>query len=172
MDAEVLSGSGKALGMAELYRLHAASAGRLAYFLLGNREAAEDLVHDAFIKVLGRWGHLRKRDSFSAYLNKTIVNLSKNHHRHRSVERAYLEKEKRAAQETIVPSPDMAEKDELWTALQALPHRQRAAIVLRFFGDLSEHQTADVLDCSPAAVNSMVSRGLDTLRSIVPDLGV
>ena len=172
MDAEVLGTSDTPQSMAELYRRHAAGAGRLAYFLVGDKELAEDLVHDAFVRVLGRWGDVRKRSAFTAYLNRTIVNLSKKHYRRKSVERAYLQREGHLAAPAAVPAPDPAERDELWMALQSLPHRQRAAVVLRYFGDMSEHQAAEVMECSPAAINSLVARALDALRSSIPDLGV
>jgi RNA polymerase sigma factor (sigma-70 family) len=59
---------------------------------------------------------------------------------------------------------DFAERDAMWTALQGLPTRQRAAVVLRYYEDLSERETADVLGCSLGAVNQLVARGIATLR--------
>ncbi len=63
--------------------------------------------------------------------------------------------------------PDVALRDEMWRALQLLPQRQRAAIVLRFYEDLSEAATAEVLHCPVGTVKSLVSRGLARLRSEV-----
>lgn len=148
----------------ELYARHAPSALRLAYLLTGDRALAEDLVHDAFVRVVGRFGHLRVPDAFDAYLRRTIVNLHTSHLRRRRVERTFLERERASARTTTVSMPDVAAREELWIAVRALPARQRAAIVLRYFEDLSERQVADALRCSPAAVKSLVARATETLR--------
>ncbi|HYN35658.1 MAG TPA: sigma factor, partial [Actinomycetota bacterium] len=71
--------------MEELYAAHAQRVGRLSYFLVGDRELAEDLVQEAFLKVFARWGNLRDPQSFAAYLNRTIVNLAHKTHRRRRV---------------------------------------------------------------------------------------
>lgn len=65
------------------------------------------------------------------------------------------------------PSSRIEDRDVLWTALGELPERQRAAVVLRYYEDLTEDQVADVLRCSPRAVNSLVSRAMATLRARV-----
>src|SRR6266576_4362892 len=82
--------------LAELYVRHAAEATRLAYLLTGDRQLAEDLVQDAFVKLAGRLVHLRDPGAFHAYLRRTVVNLSNSHFRRRKVERAYLEREQGA----------------------------------------------------------------------------
>jgi DNA-directed RNA polymerase specialized sigma24 family protein len=63
--------------MAELYATCAPDAVRLAFLLTGDRHLAEDLVHEAFVKMLGRFGDLRNPESFRAYLTRTVVNLTK-----------------------------------------------------------------------------------------------
>ena len=63
--------------------------------------------------------------------------------------------------------PDVGARQDLWHALGELTPRQRAAIVLRFYEDLSERETAAVLRCSPAAVKSLVARAMDTLRATI-----
>src|SRR5262245_51719929 len=73
----------------ELYIRHAPAGFRLALLLTGDRALAEDIVQDAFVRVVGRFGHLRAGSSFEAYLRRTIVNLTKNTWRRRSVERAH-----------------------------------------------------------------------------------
>jgi RNA polymerase sigma-70 factor (sigma-E family) len=154
--------------LAELYRLHASSAARLAYLMTGDEARAEDLVHDAFVKVAGRFGDLRDPDAFGPYLKRTVVNLANSFFRRRRLERAYLEREGRhAAREATVRHEDAETREGLWHALLTLPPRQRAAIVLRFYEDLSEAQTADVLGVPVGTVKSMVSRGLNTLRGLV-----
>ena len=74
----------------DLYVRNAPGALRLAYFLTGNRELAEDLVQEAFVRVAGRFRHLRVPDAFDAYLRRTIVNLSTSQLRRTKLERAYV----------------------------------------------------------------------------------
>jgi RNA polymerase sigma-70 factor (sigma-E family) len=153
-------------GMEELYVAHAQRAGRLAYFLVGDRDLAQDLVQEAFLKVFARWGNLREAHSFAAYLNRTIVNLTHKAHRRRRVERRYLDKQPRL--EAVAPEPDYETADELWRQLQLLPQRQRTAIVLRYYEDLSDHQAAEAMGCSETAIASLVQRALGTLRKNAP----
>ncbi len=149
--------------MEELYTANSQRAGRLAYFLVGDRELAQDLVQEAFLKVFARWGNLRDPHSFAAYLNRTIVNMAHKTHRRRRVERRYLDKQPRL--EAVAPTRDYATADDLWRQLQTLPQRQRTAVVLRYYEDLSEAQTAEVLRCPVGTVKSLVSRGLAQLRA-------
>jgi RNA polymerase sigma-70 factor (sigma-E family) len=149
--------------LAELYERHVPAASRLAYLLTGDRGLAEDLVQEAFVRVVGRFRHLRVPDAFEAYLRRTIVNLNTSQLRRRRLERAYLEREGRAVTETTMPDVDA--RDELWGAVLALPPRQRAAIVLRYYEDLSERDTADALGCTTAAAKSLVARAMQTLRA-------
>ena len=144
-----------------LYAAHAPDAARLAYLLTGDRALAEDLTQEAFVRMFGRFRDLRHPEAFAAYLRKTVVNLVRSHFRRRGVERNYLERESRLARTT----EQAAGHDEMWDALRGLTHRQRAAIVLRYYEDLSEAQTADVLGCAVGTVKSLVSRGLDQLRA-------
>ena len=153
--------------MDALYRAHAAEALRLGYLLTGNRALAEDLVQDAFVKVLGRFHDLRSRDAFWWYLRRTIVNLSTSHFRRRRVERAWLDRQ-RPDQEAPAPH-DLGERERLRMALLRLRPEQRAAIVLRFYEDLSEADTAEALGMPPGTVKSTVSRGLERLRQELPD---
>lgn len=151
--------------LADLYRRHAPDAVRLAWLITGNEAQAEDLAHDAFIRVAGRFGDLRDPDAFNAYLKRTVINLANSFFRRRRVERAFLETEGRAVRpsaETIEHDP--VEREQMWRTLMVLPPRQRTAIVLRFYEDLSEAQTADLLQCPVGTVKSLVSRGLETLR--------
>jgi RNA polymerase sigma-70 factor (sigma-E family) len=150
--------------MADLYSAFAPGAARLAYLLTGDTHLAEDLVQEAFLRMLGRFENLRKPASFQAYLHRTIVNLSRKHWRRRELESRYAGREQTLKEH--VDAPDVETTDEMWAAVQALPYRQRAAIVLRFYEDLSEHQTAELLDCSPKAVRSLVGRAKDSLRTM------
>ena len=151
--------------LGDLYLRHADSAVRLAYLMTGDRVLAEDLVQDAFVKLAGRLVHVRDPGAFDAYLRRTVVNLAYSHFRHKRVERSYLRRQAGAAN----PPPaggheDLGVREELWRALLGLSGRQRAAIVLRFYEDLSEAQTAEILGCPTGTVKSLVSRGLEALR--------
>jgi RNA polymerase sigma-70 factor (sigma-E family) len=150
--------------LASLYEDHAARAFRLAYLLTGDRELAEDLVQDAFLKLIGRFTDLRSPESFDVYLRRTVVTLSYGVFRRRRTERAYLARELGLARRNSEAFPDVERKDELWTQLQRIAPRQRAALVLRYYEDLSEQQAADVLGCSLRTVKSLVARGIQAMR--------
>lgn len=149
--------------LGELYVRHAPEGIRLAFLLTGDRALAEDLVQEAFARLVGRLRHLRDPGAFGHYLRRTIVNLATSHFRRRRVERAYLERLARDPVPGTNPNEDLDQT--MHEALLALPERQRAAIVLRFYEDLSDVQTAEVLRCSAGTVRSLVSRGMRTLRS-------
>lgn len=146
-----------------LYLRHAPAATRLAYLITGDAHLAQDIAQEAFIRVTGRFGHLRSPGAFDAYLRRAVVNLCTSQFRHRKVERAYLEREARRPPPNV-DSPTVGEHDELRSALRELPPRQRAAVVLRYYEDLSEQQTGEVLGISASAVRSLVLRAMTTLR--------
>jgi len=146
--------------IAELYTAHAPDARRVAYLLVGDRATAEDITQDAFVRVLGRFANLRKPEAFRSYLMRTVVSLTKNHHRRRALERRHPEP---PASNTLTHERD----DDLLDALKELPERQRTALVLRYCEDLSEHQTAEIMQTSTKAVKSLVTRGLVALREEV-----
>jgi RNA polymerase sigma-70 factor (sigma-E family) len=134
---------------------------RSAYLLLGDRDHAEDLVQTALIKTLRAWPRLAATEAAEAYTRTTMVRLagrwSRRHWRgeipsdiHDSVEAG--------------PAADPALDLDVRAALAALPWSQRAVLVLRYFDDLSEQDTAAVLRCRPGTVKSRASRALATLR--------
>lgn len=153
-------------GLDRLYRLHAPEALRLAYLITGDRALAEDLTQDAFVKVLGRFRDLRDRDAFWWYLRRTIVNLSRSHLRRRRVERAYLERQTAPA---AAEPTDLGDRERIRLALLELRPEQRAAVVLRYYEDLSEADTAAILGRPVGTVKSMVSRGIEHLRKELKD---
>jgi RNA polymerase sigma-70 factor (sigma-E family) len=146
-----------------LYIDHAPAALRFAYYLSGDREQARDLVQDAFIRAAGRFAYLRKPDVFEAYLRRTIFNLHTSRLRRLRLERAYLAREA-SRPPNVGDQPDPVERDAVWRAILELPVRQRAAIVLRFYEDLSERESADIVGCSVGALNQLVARATATLR--------
>jgi RNA polymerase sigma-70 factor (sigma-E family) len=152
--------------LGELYRLHASDGARLAYLLTGSKPLAEDLVQEAFVRLYGRFRDLRDPGAFEWYLRRTIVNLVRSHFRRLRVERAYVQRRGRERAPVADP-PDPGTREELWKALLELPERERTAIVLRYYEDLSEARTAEVMGCPAGTVKSLVSRGTERLRQIV-----
>jgi RNA polymerase sigma-70 factor (sigma-E family) len=163
-DARVSATPGENEGgrLGELYERHSPDAVRLAYLITGDRGLAEDLVQEAFVRMFGRFRDLRSADAFPWYLRRTVVNLANSHFRHAKVERTYVERTGRMPDEW---APEVGARQEMWEALQRLPDRQRAAIVLRYYEDMTEAQTAEVLGCRLGTVKSLVSRGVEALRT-------
>jgi RNA polymerase sigma-70 factor (sigma-E family) len=145
-----------------LYRAHAPAALRFALMLTGERELAEDLVQEAFVRVAAKLDSLRERDAFGAYLTRAVANLAKSHFRHQQVV-ARHERTLGIGRLADDPAETVAD-DGLIRALQRLPVRQRAVIVLRYYNDASNEEIADVLAMPVGTVKSLLSRGLAKLR--------
>jgi RNA polymerase sigma-70 factor (sigma-E family) len=148
--------------LADLYWRHADGAVRLAFLLTGDRHAAEDIAQDAFVRLFGRFQDLRSPDAFEVYLHRTVVNLSRDRFR-----RLKLERDRATEVNTFRPSEDTSkieDRELIRKTLRGLPQRQQEALVLRYYLDLSEQQTAEVLQCSVAAVKSLVARATASLR--------
>lgn len=143
--------------LSDLYWRYADSGVRLAWLLTGDRHAAEDIVQDSFVRVFSRFQDLRKPEAFEVYLRRTIVNLSRDRFRKLRLEREHVARQKDSFAVADIAS-SVEDRELIRSALRSLPHRQRAALVLRFYVDLSEQDTAEVLQCSVAAVKSLVSR--------------
>jgi RNA polymerase sigma factor (sigma-70 family) len=150
--------------MADLYVAHAPDAFRLAYLLTGDREAAADIVQDAFVRLVGRFRDLREPQSFGPYLRSTVVNLSRDRFRRLRSERARVSRQRALRHEEGTTEPDVEARDVIGQALRSLPYRQQAALILRYYEDLSEHETAQTLRCSVSAVKALVTRGTSALR--------
>ncbi|MFE4973948.1 SigE family RNA polymerase sigma factor [Kitasatospora sp. NPDC056651] len=136
---------------------------RTAYLLTGDYHEAEDVVQATFAKVFRNWSRISRLEEPDAYVHRALVNNNLSRHRRRRV------------RQLLVPVlPDRAsagggghrveERSVLIQALAELPPRQRAAVVLRYWEDMSERQVAEVLGCSPGNVKSQASRGLAKLR--------
>jgi RNA polymerase sigma-70 factor (sigma-E family) len=147
----------------ELYAVQIAPLQRLAFLLTGDHHLAEDIAQHAFVKFYRRFFDLREHAAAPAYLRRTVVNLARSHHRRVRRERTHLQREQAVV---LVAQPDVEEHDLIVQAVANLPYRQRAAIVLRFYEDLSEHQAAEALNCSPAAMKSLTARAIASLRGM------
>lgn len=146
----------------DLYAAHGAEALRLAYLMTGDRALAEDVAQEAFVRLLRGFHNLRNPDAFRPYLLRTVTNLTNSHFRKSKRERNFARLETEHRSEDPV---DLGSRDMLWSALLRLPARQRTALVLHYCHDLSEQQTADVMQISLKALKSLVGRGLAKLRS-------
>jgi RNA polymerase sigma-70 factor (sigma-E family) len=138
---------------------------RTAVLLTGDRQAGEDLVQEAYERIYVHWPRIRA-GAPEAYARKTLTNLATNRWRTRSRRPTEVEFAANHDRPTPDGSDRHAVRDELLTALRALPPRQRAVIVLRFYDDLTETQAAEALGCSVGTVKSQTSRALDRLRLI------
>jgi RNA polymerase sigma-70 factor (sigma-E family) len=133
---------------------------RLAALLLGRSEGAEDLAQDAFVKAAMKIEALPD-DEVGPYLRRVLLNLWKNRLRRLAVERRFRF---RVARPDVEQPGTFEERDAMWRAVQALPSRQRACLVLRYYEDLSERTVAEIMGCSVGTVKSQTSRGLARLR--------
>ena len=168
-DAEIGCDEPQVGALEDLYLRHAPEAVRLAFLLTRDGATAEDIAQEAFVRVAGRFHHMRSPGAFDAYLRRTVVNLCMSHHRRQRMAREYAH---RAASgpgltEPSVGLPDIETRDEVRAALALLPIRQHAAVVLRFYADLSEQQVADALGCSVTAARSLVFRAMGALRTTI-----
>lgn len=156
----------RAESFAAVFNAHHRRAVRLAYLLTSDPDVAEDVVAEAFANVWVQWDQGRVED-VGPYLRRAVVNNIRSRHRREVV--AMREFERRTGDGRGVRTFDeaAADRDEVWQALQRLPDRQRAAIVLRYYEDLSEADTAEVLEVSVGTVKSQVSRGMDRLREVL-----
>jgi RNA polymerase sigma-70 factor (sigma-E family) len=141
---------------------------RAAYLMVGDTALAQDLVQEALTKTYVAWPRLRDVANAEAYARKAITTTAiswfrrKGWNNERSTERL-------PEGASGDHADDVATSTALWEALQALPARQRAAVVLRFYGDLTETQTAAAMGCAVGTVKSQVSAALTKLRARLGD---
>jgi RNA polymerase sigma-70 factor (sigma-E family) len=138
---------------------------RLAFLLSGDLDTAEDLLQSAYAKVLPRWDRIRTYADPDAYMRRVMVNARTSAWR------------RLRGREVLMPDPpDLTGVDptaahvdgeDLRRALMSLPAKQRAAVVLRYYCDLSGAETAALMGVSVGTVKSQTSRGLSRLRDLV-----
>lgn len=141
----------------------------MALLLTGRHRAeAEDLLQDVLERAYRRWGRITRNGDPDPYVRKMMVNASADRWRRLR----YRREEPLAVGSSAVADGDqagrVADRDVLLRALAGLPPHQRAVLVLRYFEDLTEAQTAAALGCTVGAVKSQASRALARLRSITP----
>jgi RNA polymerase sigma-70 factor (sigma-E family) len=151
--------------LVHLYRAHYAALVRLAILLADDNATAEDLVQDAFVQLHRNAKRLRDPGAALGYLRACVVNGGRSRLRRLQTSRAHLASQ---TAEAHAPSPDehvlLTEgQREVLAAVQALPERQRQVLVLRYYADCTEADTADALGISIGAVKSHAHRAIASL---------
>ena len=138
---------------------------RAAYLMVGDAQLAQDLVQEALTKTYVAWPRLRDPSRVEAYTRKAITTTAIGWFRKKSWGERTVETMPDGGQ--AGHADDVDQRAWLWQALQELPVRQRAAIVLRYYEDLHDSSIAELLGCSPVTVRTQVKRALATLRAQV-----
>ena len=157
--------SGATGGVTALYQAHAVGLIRLAIVMLGDRGAAEDVVQDAFLGLYRHWDRLADPGNALTYVRSAVLNRCRN---------ALRQRGQRERHDRQGPGPTASESAEavaligeehqqVLAAIRALPDRQREALVLRFYLDLSEEETARAMGVSRGTVKSATSRAVAAL---------
>lgn len=164
---ELRLGSGCAEGSADVeFHEFVVSRGRSllhsAYLLTGNLADAEDLVQSALAKTYQAWNRIEDRKALDGYVRRAMVNTHISWWRRRKVDEYPTDD---IPDQPVADTSASSEiRDSLRRAIDRLPQRMRAAVVLRFFEDMTEAEVADVLGVSQGTVKSTVSRAVAKLR--------
>jgi RNA polymerase sigma-70 factor (sigma-E family) len=150
-----------------LYGEHYRTLVRLAALLLRDVATAEEVVQESFIAMHASWRRLRDTEKALSYLRQSVVNKSRSVLRHRVVVDRNV-----PMPPPLAPSAEQGaiielERSAVVSALRRLPLRQREALVLRYYGDLSEAQIASAMGISRGAVKSHTARGMSSLRTVL-----
>lgn len=148
----------------ELYLAHRNQLVRIALVLVHDMQTAEEVVQEAFESMHLAWRRLRNQEKALAYLKQTIVNRSRSELRHRRVVEMHAPKPAPDEQSAEHAAMTLIERSAVASALRALPVRQREAIVLRYYGGLSEADIAKAMGISKGAVKSHTARAMAALR--------
>ncbi|MEW6219361.1 MAG: sigma-70 family RNA polymerase sigma factor [Thermodesulfobacteriota bacterium] len=162
------AGAGDGEAFAELVRRHQGWAWKIAYRFLGHRQEAEDVVQDAFLRLLAAARRYQPDSPFRTYFHRIVIRLC--------LDRA--KKKKPLPLETMpeATDPRPASVDELVrletaaavrAALAALPEAQRMAVVLRYYDELNYQEIAVTMETTPKAVERLLARGRDGLRKVL-----
>ena len=149
----------------ELYANHYRGLVRLASFLVRDVQTAEEVVQDSFVAMADGWHRLRDAEKALAYLRQAVVNRARSVLRHRTVVDKNLQKAPPDMPSAEHGALVLLERHAVVAALRDLPDRQREAIVLRYYADLSEAEIAAAMKISRGAVKSHTARGMTALRA-------
>jgi RNA polymerase sigma-70 factor (sigma-E family) len=153
-----------------LFAAHYRPLVRLATLLLDDVGRAEEIVSDAYVAMHAKWRSLDDTDKALAYLRATVVNRSRSALRHRRIVERHAASTGPSQASVTAPSAEAGaltrlQHDVVLAALAELPARQREALVLRYYADLSEAEIAETMGCSRGAVKSHAARGMAALRT-------
>ena len=140
---------------------------RTAYLLTGDRHTAEDLVQTALAKLYLSWDKVQQRDSIDGYVRRILV------HENNSLWRRGWKKREYATgdlpdDDHVTEQYDEGQRAAVWDVVQTLPRKARAVVVLRYYEQLTEAETAEALGISVGTVKSQASRALAALRERAP----
>jgi RNA polymerase sigma-70 factor (sigma-E family) len=136
---------------------------RTAYVLTGNQHDAEDLLQTTLAKTYLAWDRIRQPEAVDAYVRRVLVNTQRSAWRRRRVSEVLTDRIPEPREQASTDGR-VELHDALWAALARLPRRQRTVLVLRYYEDLSEAETAQALGVSVGTVKSTASRALRRLR--------
>jgi RNA polymerase sigma-70 factor (sigma-E family) len=149
----------------------AAALLRFAYVLTGDVSLAEDAVQDALTTACARWGRVSRADDPEAYVKRMVVNAHISWWRRFRRREAPVEEPTRTAAAAPDGAGSRAEAEAVWALCTALPDKQRAAVVLRFYEELSYAEIAELLHCAEATARSHVHRALAVLKTTLSKEG-
>jgi RNA polymerase sigma-70 factor (sigma-E family) len=155
--------------VAALYQAHALGLVKLAVLMVGDQRAAEDVVQDAFLGLYRRWSALQDRDKALSYVRASVLNGCRAIHRGKyRRSRIRLEDPGHAESAEAIAMLGEAHREVL-AALRRLPDRQREAVVLRYYLDMTEDQAAQAMGVSRGTVKSATSRGIAALARMLKE---
>ncbi|MFI5714145.1 SigE family RNA polymerase sigma factor [Kribbella sp. NPDC051620] len=149
----------------EWVRLRGAALLRFAYLMTRDHSRAEEAVQDALVSAYSRWARIQRVGDPEAYLRRSVINADI------ARWRKFFRRETPVGEATTFDTATAdhagphAEQDAVWTLCAALPTKQRAAVVLRYYEGLPDSEIAEILDCTPGTVRSQIHRALASLRT-------
>jgi RNA polymerase sigma-70 factor (sigma-E family) len=153
-------------GFTDYFASRSSAMRSTAYLLCGDWHRAEDIVQTTFVKLFRVWHRVTAHGALDAYTRRILVRTYLDEKR-----RGFFFREKPTAWDTDTSAPEPGSPEDRLVLLRALgqvPPRQRAALVLRYWEDMSVDDTARAMGCTAGTVKSQTARGLDVLRELVP----
>lgn len=158
--------------VADMFRRHYVPMCRLAYLILGDPHAAEEVVMDAMLKTFSGWRRIRDLSRTEPYVRRAVVNGCRSRIRRKTVEsRAGEILRRRVKQQGEWEDTGFEIRRDLWNAVLSLPERQRACVVLLYYEDLPETEIAELMDCSVGTVKSQLHKARRRLEKSLSDPG-
>ena len=140
---------------------------RYAVMLTGDPDTAQDIVQETMIRVQLKWRRIEATTAPERYVRRMLTNAYIDLHRGSWLRRVVLRGDPVEPPAVADHADASADRDEMWLWLGRLPRKQRAALVLRYYENLTDQEIADVLECAVGTVRAHVSRALATLREHV-----